>query len=166
MKKVLSYILVAMLAFSCTVALAESDAPTNAAFEGSWVQFEDGFEIYLPSDWLVVDPTDEMLQSGVFYAVTSPDGARSLQVAWSEEAGAEDANAVKAQLEAAYTDVQILNINGIDFVTYEDVQNDSTGIVALGANGDLFVFNFYPASDETFGPIALTIATSIRNTAE
>jgi hypothetical protein len=38
--------------------------------------------------------------------------------------------------------------------------------VALGADGDLFVFNFYPASDEDFGPIALTIATSIRNTAE
>ena len=166
MKRVLSYILVALLVFSCTAALAESDAPVNAAFEGSWVQFEDGFEIYLPNDWLVVDLTDEMLQSGVFYAVTSPDGARSMQVAWSEEAGAEDANEVKTQLEDTYTDVQILNINGIDFVTYEDVRTDSTGIVALGANGDLFVFNFYPASDEAFGPIALTIATSIRNTAE
>lgn len=165
LKKVVSFILVALLAFSCTAAFAESDAPANAAFEGNWVQFEDGFEIYLPSDWLVVDPTDEMLKSGVFYAVTSPDGARSMQVAWSEEAGAEDANTVKTQLEATYTDVQILNINGIDFVTYVDAQNDSTGIVALGTKGDLFVFNFYPSSDEAFAPIAVTIATSIRNTA-
>ena len=165
MKKFVSFVLIAMLALSCTAALAESDAPADAAFEGSWVQFEDGFEIYLPNEWVVVDPTDEMIQSGIFYAVTSPDGARNMQVAWSEEAGAADANAVKAQLEATYTEVEILNINGIDFVTYLDAQNDSTGIVALGANGDMFLFNFYPASDEEFAPIAVTIATSIRNTA-
>ena len=165
MKKLVSFVLIAMLALTFTAALAESDAPADAAFEGSWVQFEDGFEIYLPNDWVVVDPTDEMIQSGIFYAVTSPDGARNMQVAWSEEAGAADANAVKTQLEGTYTDVQILNINGIDFVTYMDAQNDSTGIVALGANGDMFLFNFYPASDEEFAPIAVTIATSIRNTA-
>jgi hypothetical protein len=169
MKKLLSFILIAMLVFSCTAALAETaataDAPADAAFEGSWVQFEDGFEIYLPNEWLVVDPTDEMLKSGVFYAVTSPDGARNMQVAWSEEAGATDANAVKTQLEATYTEVQVLNLNGIDFVTYVDEANDSTGIVALGTKGDMFVFNFYPASDEAYAPIAVTIATSIRNTA-
>ena len=165
MKKLVSFVLIAMLALSCTAALAESDAPADAAFEGSWVQFEDGFEIYLPNEWMVLDLTDEMIQSGVFYAVASPDGARNMQVAWSEDAGAADANAVKTQLEATYTEVQVLNINGIDFVTYVDAQNDSTGIVALGANGDMFVFNFYPASDEAYAPIAVTIATSIRNTA-
>ena len=165
MKKLLTLVLIAMLALTSSAALAESDAPANAAFEGTWVQFEDGFEVYLPSDWLVLDVTDEMIQSGVFYAVASPDGARNMQVGWTEEAGAEDANAVKAELETTYTDVEILNINGIDFVTYFDAQNDSTGIVALGVNGDMFVFNFYPASDEEFAPIAVTIATSIRNTA-
>ncbi len=87
MKKIVSYILAAIWFFLRRRA-GESDAPADAAFEGSWVQFEDGFEIYLPSDWLVVDPRDEMLESGVFYAVTSPDGARSMQVAWAEEAGA------------------------------------------------------------------------------
>ena len=165
MKKLVTLILIAMLALTSTAALAESDAPANAAFEGTWVQFEDGFEVYLPSDWLVVDVTDEMIQSGVFYAVASPDGARNMQVGWTEDAGAEDADTVKAGLESSYTDVEVLNINGIDFVTYTDAQNDSTGIVALGVNGDMFVFNFYPASDEEFAPIAVTIATSIRNTA-
>ncbi len=163
MKKLISIILIVLVLMS-SVAFAETAAPADAAFEGSWVQFEDGFEIYLPNDWVVVDPTQEMLDAGIFYAVTSPDGARSMNVAWSKEAGAEDANQVKTQLEASYTDVQVLNLNGIDFVTYTDAANDSTGIVALGVNGDMFVFNFNPASDEEFAPIAVTIATSIRNT--
>ena len=166
MKKLISGILVALLVLSATAAFAENAAaPENAAFEGTWVQFEDGFEIYLPSDWIVSDVTDEMKSAGIFYAVASPDGAHSMQVAWSEDAGAATAEEVKTQMEAVYTGVEILNINGIDFVTYDNATDDCTGIIALGQNGDMFLFNFYPASDETFAPIALTIAASIRNTA-
>ena len=166
MKKLLSAILAVLMILGCAAALAESAAaPADAAFEGSWVQFEDGFEIYLPNDWLVVDPTDEMKQAGIFYSVTSPDSARGMQVAWSEATGIASAADLKAQLATVYPTADILTINGVDFVTYEDTANDSTGIVALGATGGMFIFNFTPASDDAYGPIALTIATSIRTIA-
>ena len=165
MKKLLSIALIALLVLTATAAFAETAAPANAAFEGTWVQFEDGFEIYLPSDWIVSDVTEDMLNAGIFYAVASPDGAHSMQVAWSEDAGATTAEEIKAQMETEYTGVEILNINGIEFVSYENTADDCTGIIALGQNGDMFLFNFYPNSDEAFAPIAVTIATSIRNTA-
>ena len=152
----------------CSAALADSTpapAPENAAFEGSWVQFEDGFEIYLPNDWVVVDPTDAMKQAGIFYSVTSPDSARSMQVAWAEATGVSTVDDLKTQLATAYPTATVVTINGVDFVTYEDTANNSTGIVALDGNGGMFIFNFTPASDEAYGPIALTIASSIRNIA-
>ncbi len=166
MKKLISGVLIVLLVLTASAAFAEAAAaPENAAFEGTWVQFEDGFEIYLPSDWIVSDVTDELKAAGIFYAVASPDGAHSMQVAWSEDAGAATAEEIKTQLEAVYSGVELLNINGIDFVSYDNTENDCTGIIALGQNGDMFLFNFYPASDESFAPTALTIATSIRNTA-
>ena len=144
MKKLLSAVLAALLIFGCAAALAESAAPADAAFEGSWVQFEDGFEIYLPSDWLVVDPTDAMKESGIFYSVTSPDGARSMVVAWADAAGVATAADLKTQMATVYPTADILNFNGVDFVTYEDTANDGTGIVALDGNGGMFIFNFTP----------------------
>jgi len=166
LKKLLSAVLAALLIFGCAAALAESTAPENAAFEGSWVQFEDGFEIYLPSDWLVLDPTDAMKEAGIFYSVTSPDSARSMQVAWADAAGITSAADLKTAMAITYPTADILTINSVDFVTYEDTDNDSTGIVALDANGGMFIFNFTPASDEEFGPIAVTIASSIRTIAD
>ncbi len=165
MKKLMSLLLALVLSFGCIAAMAEAEAPANAAFEGTWVQFEDGFEVYLPSDWLVLEVTQDMIDSGIFYAVSSPDGARSMQVAWAESVDAATAEDVKAQLEGAYQGVEILNFNGVDFVSYDDTANDCAGIAALDPNGGMFLFNFYPASDEAFGPVAVTIATSIRNTA-
>jgi hypothetical protein len=165
LKKLLSAVLAALLIFGCVAALAESAAPENAAFEGTWVQFEDGFEVYLPSDWLVVDPTDAMKEAGIFYSVTSPDNARNMVVAWADAAGVETAADLKTQMATLYPTAEILTINDVDFVTYEDTANNSTGIVALDANGGMFIFNFTPASDEAFGPIAVTIASSIRTIA-
>lgn len=165
MKKLLSAVLVALLIFGCAAALAESAPPEGAAFEGTWIQFEDGFEIYLPSDWLVMDPTEEMKTAGIFYSVSSPDSTRNMSVAWAEATGITAIGDLQAQLVTVYPTAAILTINDVDFVTYEDSTNDSTGIVALDGNGGMFIFNFAPASDEAFGPIALTIAGSIRNTA-
>lgn len=166
MKRIMSLLLVLALSFGCIAAMAEAEAPQNAAFEGTWVQFEDGFEVYLPSDWLVLDVTQEMADAGIFYAVSSPDGARSMQVAWAESVDAATAEDVKAQLETTYSGVEILNINGVDFVSYDDLDSDCAGIAALDPNGGMFLFNFYPASDEELAPMAATIASSIRNTAE
>ena len=48
MKKFLALILCLMMA-CMSIAVAEETAIEDQ-YDGSWVQFEDGFEIYLPND--------------------------------------------------------------------------------------------------------------------
>ena len=48
MKKLLAVTLCLLLAVLVT-AVAAAEA-VEGLFDGTWVQFEDGFEIYLPSD--------------------------------------------------------------------------------------------------------------------
>ena len=43
MKKILTLVLALMLTFTCAMA-----QDTEALFEGKWVQFEGGFELYMP----------------------------------------------------------------------------------------------------------------------
>lgn len=157
MKKVLALVLSLMLLAVGVSAFAE-----EAPYEGTWVQFEDGFEIYLPSEWLQLEVTEDMLANGVFYAASSEDGAHNLVLGWAETQ-ATTVDELLPALQSSYTGVEKLTINDIDFASYTDEANDSTGIVALDAEGGMFIFNFTPASDDTFAPIAIAIASSIRN---
>ena len=50
MKKLLALVLCLMMACTLSAAVAE-DAAREDLFEGAWVQFEDGFEFYLPAGW-------------------------------------------------------------------------------------------------------------------
>lgn len=142
----------------CSVASAE-----EMPFEGTWVQFEDGFQVSLPSDWLQIETTDEMLENGIFYVAASPDGARTVQIAWAETqvTTIED---LQAALVTVYPDAAAIEINGVGFVACEDTANDVAILVALDAEGSgMYMFNFTPASDEEFAPIAQAIASSISN---
>ena len=37
----------------------------TVGYAGTWVPFEDGFQLYLPSDWDVYNVTEEQSQQGV-----------------------------------------------------------------------------------------------------
>lgn len=54
-------------------------AEETEAAEGVWVKLEEGFEVFVPDQWEVLEITDEMKENGVFYAVASPDGERVCQ---------------------------------------------------------------------------------------
>ncbi|MGN0997421.1 MAG: hypothetical protein ACI4PG_10985, partial [Candidatus Ventricola sp.] len=65
MKKLLALVLCLMMACMLSAAVAESAAMEDL-FDGAWVQFEDGFELYLPADWAVFETTEEMNAQGIF----------------------------------------------------------------------------------------------------
>ena len=66
MKKWIALMLMALL-----VAMGSAAVADDTAFDGVWIQFEEGFELMLPSDWLEVELTDEMEAAGVFYCAAS-----------------------------------------------------------------------------------------------
>lgn len=158
MKKFLSLMLVLLTLMTAGAAVAE------APFEGVWVQFEDGFEVLLPADWLEIEVTEDMIASGIFYVACSPDGANTVQMSWSALEAAMTIEEVQAALALQYPDAQVIEFNGIGFVSFSDVENDIFGMAALdGVDLGMYVFWFTPNSDEAFVDTAVAIATSIRN---
>ena len=137
-------------------------AVAEAPFDGVWVQFEDGFEILMPADWLELEVTEEMIASGIFYAACSADGANTVQISWSALEAEMTAQKIQAALATEYPDAEVLEINGIEFIGFSDETNDLFGMAALdGVDLGMYIFWFTPNSDEAFADTAAVIATSI-----
>lgn len=100
MKRILLTALLLALAFAAA-GVAEPSAPESAApsaptaapenafdtagapYAGTWVPFEDGFALYLPSDWTCRDMDEEQAGSGLFYRAGNEvgDGGTAMGVA-------------------------------------------------------------------------------------
>lgn len=140
MKKLLSVTLCLLLAVLMT-AVAAAEA-VEGMFDGTWVQFEDGFEIYLPSDWYEFECT----------------------MAWQaleEDCTAEE---LHAELVTAYPGAELVEVNGIAVIVYADLENNLLNCIALDASEPgFYMFAFSPADDEDFQDLAAAITASIRN---
>ena len=162
MKKLLAVTLCLLLAVLVT-AVATAEA-VEGLFDGTWVQFEDGFEIYLPSDWYEFECTEEMNAQGIFYMAGTEDMAYSCTMAWQaleEDCTAEE---LHAELVTAYPDAEIVQVNGVALIVYADAQNNLLNCIALDAGEPgFYMFAFSPADDEDFATLAALIASSIRN---
>lgn len=156
--------MIAMLLLAFTVMMAGAAVAEGAPFEGTWVQFEEGFEILLPSEWLELEVTEEMIAGGVAYAACSPDGANTVQISWSALEAEMTVQDVEAALATEYSDVSIVEFNGVAFVSFVDEANDLFGMAALdGVDLGMYIFWFTPNSDAAFVDTAVAVATSIRN---
>ena len=162
MKKLLAVALCLLLAVLMTgVAAAEA---VEQAFDGTWVQFEDGFELYLPSDWHSFECTEEMNAQGIFFLAGTEDLARSCTLAWQPLEEDCTVEAFHAELVTAYPDAEIVQVNGVALIAYADAENNLLNCIALDANEPgFYMFAFSPADDEDFVSLAVLIASSIRN---
>lgn len=171
MKKLLALLLSVMLCLIAVSALAEDANTPEETVEvplvenGTEVPFADyNFQLTLPSDWNVLELTDEQISTGVIYSCANPEGTRSFTVSYSELEEAYDINTLADELASAYENVQVLTINEIPCVSYTISDNDVAGIVTLGASGvGLYQFVFYPASDADYSYLAMQIAASIQS---
>lgn len=161
MKKMLA-LLCCLLTLSiplCSLA----QAPEGITYEGVWVRFEDGFEIYLPSDWMQMEVTEEMLASGLFYVAYSPDGERTCQLVWSALKAETTLEALHAQLAVVYPDATIGTFNHIGMIAYTDTFNNMMALISLDATQPgIYVFGFTPADDPEMQQLAAMIASTIR----
>lgn len=162
MKKFLALILCLMMA-CVSIAVAEEVAIEDL-YDGSWVQFEDGFEIYLPNDWYSFECTEEMNAQGIFYVAGTEDMSYSCTLAWKAldaEISIED---LQAQMVQTYPDAEVVEVNGVGLITYVDSENNLLNCVAMdAAEPGFYLFAFSPADDADFQMVAAAIASSIRN---
>jgi hypothetical protein len=165
MKKTLA-VLIALMMVLPVAALAEETQQAytvEITFDGSYVPFEeDGFQIYLPNEWIVYDMTPEWEEQGIFFASGSEDGSQIMMLSVMAGEGYE-LTTLAEELSASFTGVQIITINDIGFVTYDIDESNSSGMVALNENGYAYNFVFTPADDDEFMALAMQIMASIQN---
>ena len=143
-----------------TVDMADFDT-----YEGTWVNFEAGFSLYLPSDWDVLEVSDEDAENDIIYEVKAPDGAdqnMALVVSATDVGKDCDLQQVFDEVtDGGCEDVQKGIINGISVVAFET--DDSYGAAFLDDNGIMYSVQVGPR-DEDIVTLAADILSTLRPT--
>ena len=149
-------LLALLMALVCVSGSAE------ALYEAVRVDFEDGFSLTVPADWVSFEANGEALEHGILYVLGSADGARQMYVQqWDTQ------YETLSQLEEALRerdDLQLLNPESIGsnaFLMYGFTDRDCTGCLTVHS-GTVLNLMFAPQSDAEFMAIVATIMDSCR----
>ena len=158
MKKFIALLLMLLTVMTAGCAVAE------APFEGVWVGYEAGWIKWLmPSDWLVMEVTEEMMEANLFYGAFSPDGSKTMQILWTPLTQPKTIEAVHQELTSSYANVVLLDIDGKKMVYFADNLNNMFGYAMLDELDPGVYHFFFSPVDEAFRPMAQAIAASVRS---
>lgn len=143
------------------------DMLEEAAYEGTWLSFEPGFDLYVPSNWNVLEVTDEDKENGIMFIAQDPEAEDGTNmVVTGTDVGTEyDLDSMTQELiDAEYIDVEKVCINGIYAVSFE---TESTyGIAFLDdAEGIMYNVQIGPKAEE-LQPTAQTLFISLTKSEE
>ena len=141
------------------------DMLDEAAYEGTWLSFEAGFDLYVPSDWDVLEISDEDKADGLDFQAKAPDDSGVNMVVTTTDVGKEyDVDKLVDEFtEAKYTEIEKVQINGIYAVSFE---TDSTYSLAfLDDQGYMYNVQIGPKGDDV-EPIAQNLFISLSKTEE
>lgn len=136
------------------------DMLKEAAYEGSWLSFEAGFDLYVPSDWETLELTDEDKEKGIIFAAKSSDDSGTNMVVMANEVGTDydDDKLVSEFTDAGYTELEKASINTIQGVSFE---TDVTyGFAFLDGQGYMYNVQVGPKGDDVL-PIAQNLLISL-----
>lgn len=160
MKKMLALALTLMLMLGCVPVLAQS---FEDLYDGAWVQFDGGFEVYLPSDWMEVEITEEEREMGFFYGACSPDASLLMEMAWAP-LETEVTLEQLCEIISANSPAQMLEVNGIGLICTADTSTNTVYFIGLdGVDLGYYTFLFSPVTDEETKLYTAMIAASLRN---
>ncbi len=107
-----------------------------APYAGRWVNFQDGFKLYLPQDWERSDVSDAQARAGLFFRETN-NGSDSVvgelnmgvAVSYSDANGVQTLDELAALYNAAgLSEVDKLDLNGLPVVTFTSLEDDYRGV--------------------------------------
>lgn len=141
------------------------DMLEKEAYEGTWLSFEPGFDLYVPSDWEVLEVSEEdQKEHGLMFQAKAPDDSGDNMVVTATDIGKDyDTDKMKTELETeeTYTDIEKVIINGIEAVVFN---TDVTyGLAFLDDNGIMYNVQMGEISDEN-AEIAQNLFISLRVT--
>ena len=107
------------------------------------MQFEDGFQLFLPSDWEIIDlMEDEETQGGLFCAGdgSGAENAPFVCVSWASAEGKSLADLSQAIVDQGFTAEGTVRVNGIECISYYSNDLDVRGLVFLHPRCTDFVY--------------------------
>lgn len=137
-------------------------------YEGTWVSFAGGFDLYIPSDWDVLEISEEDQESGVMFQAKDPSGSGLNMIVTATDIDTDyDLPKLKAELEdAGNTDVEIGIVNSIPTVSF--TTGSTYGIVFLDDAGIMYDVQMGPKDTENAEAYVsnLVCSLSLTETAE
>lgn len=117
---------------------------TKASYSGTWVPFQDGFQLYLPSDWSTYELTQEDTDQGVLYIAGDTSGIENspaVSVVWAYSDGAETLEDIAAVIQNSDFQLDgIVTINGIGCVRYRGEADNCSAIMFFHPTNKQYVF--------------------------
>ncbi|MDD2958648.1 MAG: hypothetical protein PHE06_14140 [Lachnospiraceae bacterium] len=142
---------------------------TTASYEGTWVPFEAGFQLYIPSDWNIMEVSEENAANGiVFQSGAADDSGWNMAVTATALPEEYDIETLAAELDATYPGVQTAVFNDIEVAAYAIEDQAVMGIAFLDADGNMYTVTAGPTSDEEFTQVGseMLYSLSIADTTE
>ena len=139
------------------------DMLEKEAYEGTLLSFEPGFDLYVPSDWEVLEVSEEdQKEHGLMFQAKAPDDSGDNMVVTATDIGKDyDTDKMKAELETEETYIEKVIINGIEAVVFN---TDVTyGLAFLDDDGIMYNVQMGELSDEN-AEIAQNLFISLRVT--
>ena len=145
MKRILALLLSLML-LAGAGALAED---AEFEYDGHWVQFDDYFEIYMPSDWVSLELDDEMREQGILHLGCSAGEECWMRMSWNAEENAVTIEEYQYVMENVIgLPTLLLDQNGIPLLCVADVANDMMNFVVMRDDKPgYYLFQFTPRND-------------------
>jgi hypothetical protein len=145
------------------IVLNYKDMDPNA-YEGTWVSTGLGFDLYLPSDWDVLEVSDENAKQGIVYQAA--DSAKGWNIAVSYHEGMQvTADDIYKQLkDSGYKSLYKVDLNGISAVGFDLDDQKVSGVAFADVDGGMYTVQLGPNDDKDFKPIMNNIFMSISPT--
>lgn len=173
-KKLLTILMAATMAISCPVMSFADEAEMTEltydmidsdVYDGTWITAFGVFDLYLPSDWdvLVNADVNETPENNVYFQAQSEDGSRSVAISYSQTDNGDLEQLAAGLTEQGYDEIQYMDINGIQVVTYSTVADGVSiaGIATIGDQGGCYNVTIGAAEgDEEFQAIGQNIICS------
>lgn len=143
----------------------EDEEEEVSDIEASFVDFDEiGLKLWVPDFLEAVELTEDEKENGMIGFFQSEDGSASVIVEYPDkdaEGGIEEYEAALKEGEDVIS-IQYYLINGIECLSYDLMDSDTSGLAVETEEGDVVNFLFSPMSDDESASIFLTMMCSIQ----
>ena len=145
-----------------------ADLVDESLYDGHWVELCELIDMYLPTDWVELELTEEDIADALYCIMANSDMTAYVSIVIADadtvaEWGVSDMDELAALcVEVGYEDAEVMILNGITTVIYTDTDYDTCDIMISLDDGSVADISLYPDSDDSMTDAFVNMLCSIR----